>query len=543
MCENVNINVSETNETINIVSSEIQEVIDINVFETTEDVTLNITEEIIQVNINKVTGGEQIQSDWNQTNVDALDFIKNKPTSTSDFINDGEDGVNPFITAADVTPQVNSDWDATSGVAEILNKPIIPTATSDLTNDGSDGINPFITAADIPPVTGFVPYTGATANVDLGTHTLSAKDLVINHSSGSGVAASITKGGAGEALTINKTSGSGNAMSVTGGVTQLDELHLTTDLADAYIASAATWNGKFTLPALTSGSVLFSNGTTIAQNNANLFWDDTNNRLGIGTNSPTAKLDLVSGSDTIGIKLRGKNLDNISNLIFSSSDGVSQFGYIQQRSNSMRIATNVGPIQFWNGPDLASISQKAILFTTGNLAINTTTDAGFKLDVNGTARVSGQINCSNIFADRVIQLGASSTNTNTSAFSNSTTFPRFSQNNSVNRIFYDNGIYNPTSGTGTYSAFETIVNINQTGGANGITRGLYINPTLTSAADFRAIEVANGITILGASTTAKASLRIPSGTAPTSPVNGDIWFDGTNLNVRIGGVTRTIVVL
>jgi hypothetical protein len=73
---------------------------------------------------------------------------------------------------------------------------------------------------------------------------LSAKDLVINHSSGSGVAASITKGGEGEALTVNKTSGSGNAMSVTGGVTQLSELHLTTDLADAYIASAATWNGK-----------------------------------------------------------------------------------------------------------------------------------------------------------------------------------------------------------------------------------------------------------------------------------------------------------
>jgi hypothetical protein len=46
--------------------------------------------------------------------------------------------------------QVNSDWNATSGVAEILNKPTIPTNTSDLTNDGSDGVNPFITALDIP---------------------------------------------------------------------------------------------------------------------------------------------------------------------------------------------------------------------------------------------------------------------------------------------------------------------------------------------------------------------------------------------------------
>jgi hypothetical protein len=38
--------------------------------------------------------------------------------------------------------------------------------------------------------------------------------------------------------------------------------------------------------------------------------------------------------------------------------------------------------------------------------------------------------------------------------------------------------------------------INQTGGASGITRGIYVNPTLTSAADFRAIEVERGKVIL-----------------------------------------------
>jgi hypothetical protein len=35
------------------------------------------------------------------------------------------------------------------------------------------------------------------------------------------------------------------------------------------------------------------------------------------------------------------------------------------------------------------------LFANGNFAINTTTDAGYKLDVNGTARVSGIFTCSN----------------------------------------------------------------------------------------------------------------------------------------------------
>lgn len=48
----------------------------------------------------------------------------------------------------------------------------------------------------------------------------------------------------------------------------------------------------FQLPSLTAGSVLFSNGTTIAQDNANFFWDDANNRLGIGTSTPSFPLDI-----------------------------------------------------------------------------------------------------------------------------------------------------------------------------------------------------------------------------------------------------------
>lgn len=38
-------------------------------------------------------------------------------------------------------------------------------------------------------------------------------------------------------------------------------------------------NEKFTLPSLTSGSVLFSDGTTISQNNNQFFWDRINSRL------------------------------------------------------------------------------------------------------------------------------------------------------------------------------------------------------------------------------------------------------------------------
>jgi hypothetical protein len=81
-------------------------------------------------------------------------------------------------------------------------------------------------------LSGYVPYTGATANVDLGTFDLTADvitgatgsfassggsdSFAINHSSGSGIALNITKGGNGEGLYINKTSGSGNAATIIG---------------------------------------------------------------------------------------------------------------------------------------------------------------------------------------------------------------------------------------------------------------------------------------------------------------------------------------
>lgn len=42
----------------------------------------------------------------------------------------------------------------------------------------------------------------------------------------------------------------------------------------------------------TAGSVLFSDGTTIASNPSNFFWDNVNNRLGILTNTPAYTLDV-----------------------------------------------------------------------------------------------------------------------------------------------------------------------------------------------------------------------------------------------------------
>ena len=92
-------------------------------------------------------GSTQVQSDWNQSDNTAVDYIKNKPTiptvptNVSAFTNDAGyttfDGDYNSLTNKPTIPaaQVNSDWNANSGVAQILNKPTIPTKTSELTND------------------------------------------------------------------------------------------------------------------------------------------------------------------------------------------------------------------------------------------------------------------------------------------------------------------------------------------------------------------------------------------------------------------------
>jgi len=65
--------------------------------------------------------------------------------------------------------------------------------------------------------------------------------------------------------------------------------------------------------------------------------------------------------------------------------------------------------------------------------------------------------------------------------------------------------FSPTSGTSVYNTFYLNPSVNQTGGANGITRGLFIDPTLTSAADFRAIQINSGSLVMADSYLASGS--------------------------------------
>jgi hypothetical protein len=66
-------------------------------------------------------------------------------------------------------------------------------------------------------------------------------------------------------------------------------------------------SGNITLtanPSGVSGAIQFSNGSAFASDAANLFWDDTNNRLGVGTNAPASQLE-IKGNDYASFQISG----------------------------------------------------------------------------------------------------------------------------------------------------------------------------------------------------------------------------------------------
>lgn len=99
----------------------------------------------------------------------------------------------------------------------------------------------------------------------------------------------------------------------------------------------------------------------------------------------------------------------------------------------------------------------------------------------------------------------------------------------------------PTSGTALYVGLAVQPTINQTGGANGITRGLYINPTLTAAADFRALEISDGNVVLPKTVTAGGT----TGAQTINKVTGSVNFAAaaTSLVVTNSYVTTSSIII
>ena len=164
----------------------------------------------------------------------------------------------------------------------------------------------------------------------------------------------------------------------------------------------------------TVGRVLFEGTGNVVQESANLFWDNTNGRLGIGGTPGAFNLDVVGtarvssnintsgqytnvntnnfttapialrtiGADISGISIYKASFGHTNSIQFLSNDVNNRFsigqGYIGVSSsidfNIARFASSAWTNAF------------TIFNATGNITINSATDAGFKLDVNGTFR-------------------------------------------------------------------------------------------------------------------------------------------------------------
>jgi hypothetical protein len=163
---------------------------------------------------------------------------------------------------------------------------------------------------------------------------------------------------------------------------------------------------------------------------------------------------------------------------------------------------------------------------------------------------------------------------NTQAGSNPTTFTSLNQlaiwhfnntsSSSIGAVVTGLKIYR-TVGGGNVQSKAAIYIDNQTSTASilnprlntNVTTGqTYTNPPWSIFAEADKAAFGGGILIksspalsdaltstwlsIGAGTTAKSQINLATSTAPTTPVDGDIWFDGTNLKIRVSGATYTL---
>lgn len=152
---------------------------------------------------------------------------------------------------------------------------------------------------------------------------------------------------------------------------------------------------KFTGTTTLGNSLIYDNGTNV----------------GIGTTSPTDRLHIVDATNAnifARVTANGTNasaawvaqndqVDNVVYRVFGSAATGSQMGISLARSASL-LANLGGTGSFlvgtFSNTDFilgTANTERARITTSGNFLIGTTIDAGYKLDVSGSSRVTGDI--------------------------------------------------------------------------------------------------------------------------------------------------------
>jgi hypothetical protein len=143
-------------------------------------------------------------------------------------------------------------------------------------------------------------------------------------------------------------------------------------------------NGTARVQGLTTLRTLASsyNSVLTVENTGSATVDNKNVAMFIGARGNASNID---DNTNLGIWQKSNIVNNYAVLNYYNSVGyLTAFIGAQLLSHT---TSQSGNLIFGNSSS-GTVSTKMTLFSTGNLAINTTTDAGFKLDVNGSARVT-----------------------------------------------------------------------------------------------------------------------------------------------------------
>ena len=133
----------------------------------------------------------------------------------------------------------------------------------------------------------------------------------------------------------------------------------------------------------TIGRIFFQGTGNVLQQSGNLFWDDAANRFIIGGSTAS---NVRSNTNEFNIQRDGLTVPTGgSQLMFNLVGNGQGMTITNQNGTTYRIGQYAASNVLTLG---VSGNSTLNLFTSGNIGINTTTDAGFRLDVNGTARVT-----------------------------------------------------------------------------------------------------------------------------------------------------------
>ena len=113
--------------------------------------------------LNKIRNVEGVDKDYVDGLVDLIDqhliALDSDINAITSVIPDDASATNQLITVDDVPAQVNSDWNATSGPAEILNKPTIPAAQVNSDWNASSGVAQILNKPTLAAVATSGSYT------------------------------------------------------------------------------------------------------------------------------------------------------------------------------------------------------------------------------------------------------------------------------------------------------------------------------------------------------------------------------------------------